>query len=128
MEMTADQKAAFLATVERYNGYCEKGEDPEYFKEPGLLYPVKKGPFYALRCIPAMLTSMSGIHIDDNFQALDAENNPIEGLYAIGNCSGDMYAVDYPISLQGNSHGHCLVMGKCMGEYLAGVYQDPMNA
>lgn len=48
----------------------------------------------------------------------------IPGLYAIGNCAGDIYAVDYPINIQGNSHGRCLVQGKCLGEQLAGVYQE----
>ena len=42
----------------------------------------------------------------------------------IGNCAGDIYAVDYPINIQGNSHGRCLVQGKCLGEQLAGVYQE----
>lgn len=126
MGMDAEQKKAFLETVEHYNQYSENGEDPEFFKDPNLLYPVKEGPFYALRVIPAMLTSMGGVHIDDNFQALDQNDKPIEGLYAIGNCSGDMYEVDYPISLQGNAHGHCLMMGKIMGEYLAGTYKDTL--
>ena len=126
MGMDTDQKKAVLETVKRYNQYSENGQDPEFFKDPNLLYPVKEGPFYALRVIPAMLTSMGGVHIDDNFQALDQNDKPIEGLYAIGNCSGDMYEVDYPISLQGNSHGHCLMMGKIMGEYLAGTYKDTL--
>ena len=37
-------------------------------------------------------------------------------------CAGDIYAYDYPINVQGNSHGRCLVEGKCLGEQLAGVY------
>ena len=35
-----------------------------------------------------------------------------------------MYAYDYPINVQGNSHGRCLVEGKCLGEQLAGVYKE----
>lgn len=124
-DMMGVNKETFLAQVERYNGFCEDGWDPDFCKEPGLLYPILEPPFTALRCVPAMLTTMSGIHISDNFEALDAEDNVIGGLYAIGNCSGDMYAVDYPINLQGNAHGHCLMMGKCMGEFLAGNYKDP---
>ena len=27
-------------------------------------------------------------------------------------------------NIQGNSHGRCLVQGKCLGEQLAGVYQE----
>jgi hypothetical protein len=32
---------------------------------------------------------------------------------------GDIYAVDYPINIQGNSHGRCLTFGYLLGEYLA---------
>ena len=32
-----------------------------------------------------------------------------------------MYAYDYPINIQGNSHGRCLMEGKCLAEQLAGV-------
>ena len=28
-----------------------------------------------------------------------ASTEPIPGLYAIGNCAGDIYAVDYPINI-----------------------------
>ena len=112
------------ATIERYNELCKAGEDTDFFKESHFLFPVEEGPFYATRVAPGLLAVVGGIHISDNFEVLDAENNPIEGLYAIGNCSGDMYAYDYPINVQGNSHGRCLVEGKCLGEQLAGVYED----
>lgn len=125
-DMMDIDKDAFLATVDRYNGFCEDGKDVDFFKNPNLLYPLKEGPFIACRCIPSYLTSMSGIHIDDNFAVLTADDQIIPNLYAIGNCAGDMYAIDYPIELQGNSHGHCLVMGKLIGEYLAGLDSDPL--
>lgn len=116
--------ATAKATIERYNELCESGEDTDFYKESHFLFPIKQGPFYATRVAPGLLAVVGGIHISDNFEVLDAENNPIEGLYAIGNCSGDMYAYDYPINVQGNSHGRCLVEGKCLGEQLAGVYED----
>lgn len=116
--------ATAKATIERYNELCEAGEDVDFYKESHFLFPIKQGPFYATRVAPGLLAVVGGIHISDNFEVLDAENNPIEGLYAIGNCSGDMYAYDYPINVQGNSHGRCLVEGKCLGEQLAGVYGD----
>ena len=116
--------ATAKATIERYNELCEAGEDVDFYKESHFLFPIKQGPFYAAKVAPGLLAVVGGIHISDNFEVLDAENNPIEGLYAIGNCSGDMYAYDYPINVQGNSHGRCLVEGKCLGEQLAGVYED----
>ena len=111
-------------TIERYNELCAAGEDTDFFKESHFLFPIEEGPFYATKVAPGLLAVVGGIHISDNFEVLTAENEPIPGLYAIGNCSGDMYAYDYPINVQGNSHGRCLVEGKCLGEQLAGVYDS----
>lgn len=111
-------------TIERYNALCEKGEDSDFYKESHFLYPIKEGPFYACKVGPGLLAVCGGIHISDDFEVLNDADEPIPGLYAIGNCAGDIYATDYPINVQGNSHGRCLVEGKCLGEYLAGVYQE----
>ena len=72
----------------------------------------------------ALLAIVGGLKVNTDLQVLTAEKQPIEGLYAIGNCAGDIYAYDYPINVQGNSHGRCLIEGKCLGEQLAGVYQE----
>lgn len=111
-------------TIERYNDICKKGEDTDFFKESHFLFPIEQGPFYATKVAPGLLAVVGGIAISDNFEVVNAEGEPIKGLYAIGNCSGDMYAYDYPINVQGNSHGRCLVEGKCLGEQLAGVYEE----
>lgn len=111
-------------TIERYNEICKKGEDTDFYKESHFLFPIEQGPFYATKVAPGLLAIVGGIAISDNFEVVNAEGEPIKGLYAIGNCSGDMYAYDYPINVQGNSHGRCLVEGKCLGEQLAGVYKE----
>ena len=117
-------KTEFLATVERYNKVCDAEEDIDFFKETHFLYPIKEGPFTACMVGPGLLAVVSGIKISDHFEVLDANGKVLEGLYAIGNCAGGMYAYDYPINIQGNSHGRCLVSGKCLGEQLAGVYVE----
>ena len=113
-----------LATIERYNELCAAGEDTDFFKESHFLFSIEDGPFYACKVGPGLLGVCGGIHISDDFEVLNADDEPIPGLYAIGNCAGDIYAYDYPINIQGNSHGRCLVEGKCLGEQLAGVYDD----
>lgn len=111
-------------TIERYNEMCAAGEDSDFYKESHFLFPIKQGPFYASKVGPGLLAIVGGIHVSDNFEVLSDEDQAVPGLYAIGNCSGDMYAYDYPINIQGNSHGRCLVQGKCLGEQLAGVYKE----
>ena len=111
--------ATLMATVERYNGMCEAGEDTDYYKKPVFLTPVKQGPFYALKVGPALLTVTGGLRTNVDFQCLDAEGAPIEGLYALGNTMGDITAVDYPINVAGNSHGRCITYGYLLGQELA---------
>jgi fumarate reductase flavoprotein subunit len=110
-----------LETIAHYNELCEAGEDTDFYKESHFLFPIKEGPFYAVEVGPGLLGVCGGIQINEDFQAVDSEGNAIEGLYAIGNCAGGMYAYDYPINIQGNSHGRCLMEGKCLAEQLAGV-------
>lgn len=114
-------KEQFLATVARYNELCEAGEDEDFYKETVFMTPIKEGPFYATKVGTGLLAVVGGIHISDNFEVLTPDDTVIPGLYAIGNCSGDMYAYDYPINIQGNSHGRCLCWGKLLGEHLATV-------
>lgn len=114
-------KEQFLATVARYNELCEAGEDEDFYKEAVFMTPIKEGPFYATKVGTGLLAVVGGIHISDNFEVLTKDDEVIPGLYAIGNCSGDMYAYDYPINIQGNSHGRCLCWGKLLGEHLATV-------
>ena len=121
LDMPAD---VALESIMRYNEMCDAGEDTDFYKESHFLYPIKQGPFYACEVGSGLLGVCGGIEINEDFQALDESGDPIPGLYAIGNCSGGMYAYDYPINIQGNSHGRCLVEGKCLGEALAGVYED----
>lgn len=121
LDMPAD---VAMKSIERYNELCQAGEDTDFFKESHFLYPIEQGPFYACQVGPGLLGVCGGIEINDNYQVLDEAGETISGLYAIGNCSGGMYAYDYPINIQGNSHGRCLVEGKCLGEALAGVYED----
>lgn len=105
----------FLATVARYNELAQNGQDVDFGKRAELLTQIIEPPFYALKFGGALLTVVGGLSINTKLQVLDEDQNPIAGLYAVGNCSGDLYGVDYPIQIPGNSHGRALTWG-----YLAG--------
>ena len=109
------------ATVERYNEACAAGVDEDFCKRPELLFPIDTPPFYASKVGAVLLEVVGGAKIDANLQCLDAQGEPIPGLYAIGNAGGDSYAVDYPINVPGNSHGRALTQGYLVGRKLAGV-------
>ena len=109
----ADQ---FVATVARYNELVEKGVDEDFGKDPADLQPIVQAPFYASHNVAQLLCMTSGLSIDEHYRVLDAQDYPIEGLFAIGNASGNFYANDYPVPCQGNSTSRCIVQGTCCGE------------
>ena len=85
----------------------------------GFLYPVGKAPFYAAKVGVALLAVVGGLSVNTDLQVLDDEKKPIEGLYATGNTSGDLYAIDYPINMAGNSNGRCVIWGYLLGKTMA---------
>jgi succinate dehydrogenase/fumarate reductase flavoprotein subunit len=101
----------FLAEVENYNTMYEQGEDTQFHKRAELLSAIKEPPFTALKFGPALLTMPGGLDVNVKLQVLDEANEPIDGLYAIGNVSGGRYAVDYPVFINGNSHGSAMTWG-----------------
>ena len=62
-----------------------------------------------------------GILINTNSECLDANGQPIPGLYAVGNVSGGPYGVDYPLVILGNRHGRAIAFGWLLGRELTDV-------
>lgn len=108
-----------VATVERYNEMCDKGEDTDFGVPPEFLCPVKEPPFVA-KWVPALtLVVPFGLHVNLDSQVLTQDEEVIEGLYAIGNVQGDFFANSYPVHCPGLSHGRGLTFGQLVGEALA---------
>jgi fumarate reductase flavoprotein subunit len=107
-------------TVARYNELVKKGVDEDFGKRKELLFPIEKPPFYAGLMKSALLATTSGLRVNTNLEVLDEEDEPLGGLYAVGNVQGDMFAVDYPTVFPGLSHGRCVTFGRLVGLHLAG--------
>ena len=73
----------------RFNG------DPQNKPNP-CLRPIENPPFYALAVYPCTLGTTIGIKTDKDARALDANANPIEGLYACGNDTSSVMRGFYP--------------------------------
>lgn len=78
--------AAFAEEMERYNGFCDRGNDEDFgrylFDE---LSPVRVPPFYAAPATWAAHITIGGLDVDDDTFLVNGEDgNPIEGLYACG--------------------------------------------
>ena len=89
---------AFNATIERYNELAHDGKDVDFGKVPTRLFPVENPPYYAVPFGDSgMLVVIGGIDCDTQCRALDADKNPVPGLYVAGNTMGGRFLVDYPV-------------------------------
>jgi succinate dehydrogenase/fumarate reductase flavoprotein subunit len=115
-----------VATVERYNEIAKNQDDVDYGKRSILLTSITKPPYYALKWGPAFLNVHGGLLVDTDMHILDQEQLPIPGLYGIGNVTGGLYGVDYPLLFNGNSHSRALVWARAAIEAI--VNQDRSSA
>jgi succinate dehydrogenase/fumarate reductase flavoprotein subunit len=122
--------AAFEETIKRFNCDVTTGVDEEYGRgstaynrfhgDPEVqpnpcLAPIEKGPFYAVRVVPGSIGTFAGLSTDEHSRVLDKDNQPIPGLYAVGN---DMASV-----LGGNYSGGGITLGPGMTfGYVAGLH------
>ncbi len=126
-----EDRRNFLKEVKRYNALCHKGHDDDFGKDPRLMHPVEKPPFFASGTIKdshrpggqslKILVTVSGLEIDEHQQVLNRDFEPIPGLYATGNCSGRRFGVQYTTSLPGQSIGIAQTLGRELGVYLANL-------
>jgi hypothetical protein len=99
---------AALATIERYNGYCDDGYDPEYLKNKACLDKIDSpsGVYYGYKITVGpdqLLGSTGGLRTNAQMQVCDENDEPIEGLYNIGVMVGDMYANTYNFCICGHN-------------------------
>jgi succinate dehydrogenase/fumarate reductase flavoprotein subunit len=111
-----------VATVKRYNELVAAGRDDDFGKPADRLIPVVKPPFYGIHRRVRVSAITSGMLVDENHQALDADGKPIKGLYLVGNLGGGFYGgVDYPLTVFGLSLGRCYTFGVLTGRHVAKV-------
>ena len=107
------------ATVERYNELCDKGNDDDFGKETSRMRPCREAPFYGVHVSSWLLCTLDGLCINERFQVLNGDDEPIEGLYAIGNDAGDCFVGNYPELIVGAAVGRTLTFGYLLGDTLA---------
>lgn len=85
------------------------------------LSAIRTAPFYACKLSGMVLATLDGIKINTKFQALDANNKPIEGLYVMGNDSGNFHDGTYPNLAAGLNCGRNTTFGMLCGKQLAAM-------
>ena len=94
-----------VASVARYNELAAKGVDDDFGKQQKDLRPIVKAPFYGIAVGTWLLATMNGIRVNTNLQAVNEEQEPIEGLYVIGNDMGGFFNNSYPQMYGGTMQG-----------------------
>lgn len=100
-----------LATVEKWNAFCEAGEDARFLRPEDTLTPIKEGPFYALELGIQMYNTQGGPVRDELGRVIDRDGNPIPRLYS----AGELGAIWSDAYNGGGNLGECTAFGRISG-------------
>ena len=101
-----------VETVDRYNELCTAGADTDFGRAPEYLRAFGDGPYTAVQTGHLVICSFAGVCTDLSSRALDANDQPIPGLYVIGNDGAMLWANEYTIIIPGGTNGHNIHSGR----------------
>jgi succinate dehydrogenase/fumarate reductase flavoprotein subunit len=100
---------------------AELGEDKDFGKQVKDMLPLEKPPYYGVTYAGWLLTTMDGLHINENIQVVDRQGNAIEGLYAAGDVAGGFFANNfYPELVVGVTVGKTMTFARHAVLHLTG--------
>ena len=119
LALALDIDAVGLAgTVARYNGFAADGVDRHCGKKAAFLHPIADTPFYGAELRPATVCSTAfGLRITPDAEVLALDDRTIPGLFAAGECTGNVVGPNYFGS--GNNYGNACSVGRIAGESAA---------
>ena len=120
-ELLGLDAAKLKDVVARYNELVDLGEDLDFHKNPDYLIKInEEGPFYAAQNFPMFMSTVGGLNTNVSMQVCDGNDEPIPGLYNVGQMTGNMYANNYNFAIPGNCYGiNCITYGYLLGRDLA---------
>ncbi|MGI9325791.1 MAG: FAD-dependent oxidoreductase [Pseudomonadales bacterium] len=104
---------------DRYGGDSSVAPNP-------CLAPIERAPFYAIKIYPGDLGAHGGVLTNEHAQALDASGQPIDGLYAVGNCAASALGGFYPGA--GGTIGPGMTFGYVAAMHLARAEETSSKA
>jgi succinate dehydrogenase/fumarate reductase flavoprotein subunit len=115
VQLADDFLARLQETIERFNGFARTGVDEDFHRGESAIellmhggraddndlpnetmYPLAaEGPYYATILAPGSIETKGGPKVNTSMQILDGLDEPVPGLYGVGNCvasaSGQAY-------------------------------------
>ena len=129
------EPAKLRATVDRWNGFVDKGVDEDFHrgeraydwflgdprrdKQFTTMGRIDKGPFYAIDVVPGDVSTYGGVVTDKDSRVVRADGSVIEGLYATGVSTASPMGKIYPGS--GASVGPSMAFGWIAAKHAAGL-------
>ena len=113
--------ADFTRTVLRYNELYRSGADADFGKLPHQLSSVTEPPFYGCRTCGFLLSTVDGIRINTDMNALNGSFEPIPGLYVAGNDSGGFFANSYFNNVTGCAAGRTATFARRAAKRIAAL-------
>ncbi|MXO89993.1 FAD-binding protein [Pontixanthobacter aquaemixtae] len=123
------------ATIERWNGFVAQGRDADFnrgeraydncgfvgdpFSEASSIGSIEQGPFYAVPVVPGDVSTYGGVVTDEKARVLNADGDPIGGLYATGTSTASAMGNVYPGA--GSSIGPSMTFGFIAAKHAAGL-------
>jgi len=107
---------AFLATLERYNGFVEKQHDDDFGRTTALRAPINEGPFHAIQIAPGVHHTMGGVTVNTQTEVLNTEHQVIPGAYAAGEVVGGIHGEN---RIGGNAVADIIIFGTLAGHQAA---------
>ena len=103
--------AAFAETMEKWNGYVEAKNDPD-FGRTSFANPLNAAPYYAVKVTAGVHHTMGGLKINANTEVLNEKGEVIPGLFAAGEVTGGVHGAN---RLGGNAVADFTVFGRIAG-------------
>jgi 3-oxosteroid 1-dehydrogenase len=129
------EPAQLRATVDRFNGFVDKGVDEDFGRGARAydqwlgdlmaddvarsLGKIETGPFYAVDIVPGDVSTYGGVVTDVNSRVLKGNGEPITGLYATGVSTASPMGRVYPGA--GASVGPSMTFGWIAAKHAAGL-------
>jgi fumarate reductase flavoprotein subunit len=107
-------------TIDDYNDMCDCGVDEQFGKKPAYLHPITgKGKYRVGKFYIAAYGTIGGVRINKRCEVMDANGEPIPGLYSAGSDANTIYGDSYNFTLPGNTMGFAVNSGRMAGEAIA---------
>jgi len=132
------QAAGLEESVRNMNRYAGSGVDEEFdrggnsfdrfYSDPSVtpnpnLATISQGPFYAVRLDAGDIGTKGGLLTDEHARVLDQQDQPVAGLYCIGNNSASAMGASYPGA--GGTLGPAMTFGFVAAEHIGAVQAAP---